>query len=127
MRAASAVEIALGGVEMDMKRTLIVFASLVGLIFLFDQVSRRLLGLDCIGPVLPAWGCVAEPYPATFAAGGQLSGSLLFYGGLGAGCLLAAVVLKDIVFNTTGYLLGRYRPDVVKKLHQEEARSYKIR
>lgn len=110
-----------------MKRTLIVFSTLVGLIFLFDQVARHVLGLDCIGPVLPAWGCVAQPYPATFAQGGQVSGSLLFYGGLGAGCLLAAVVLKDLVFNATGYLLGRYRPDVVKKMHPEEARSYKIR
>jgi len=111
-----------------MKRTLIVFSSLVGLIFLFDQVSRRVLGLDCIGPVLPAWGCLAQPYPATFAQGGEVSGSLLFYGGMIAGGLLTAFVLRDIVFGAAGYLLGRYRPDLVKKLaEEEEPRSYRIR
>jgi hypothetical protein len=44
-----------------MKRTLIVFATLVAIVFVSDQVSRRILGLDCIGPVLPAWGCLAAP------------------------------------------------------------------
>jgi hypothetical protein len=115
-------------VTFDMKRTLIVFFALVGVVFVCDQVSRRILGLDCIGPVLPAWGCVAEPYPTTFAAAGSLSGSLLFYGGMIAGGLLTAFVLRDIVFGAAGYLLGRYRPDLVKKLaEEEEPRSYRIR
>ena len=79
-----------------MKRTLIVFATLVAIVFVSDQVSRRILGLDCIGPVLPAWGCLAEPYPSTFGA--------------------------------AGYVLGRYRPDLVKKMAgDEEPRGYRMR
>lgn len=104
------------------------FFALVAIVFVFDQVSRRILGLDCIGPVLPAWGCLAEPYPTTFAAAGNLSGSLLVYGAMIAGGLLVAYVLRDLVFGAAGYLLGRYRPDLVKKMAgQEEPRSYRMR
>ena len=111
-----------------MKRTLIVFLALTGVVFIFDQVSRRILGLDCIGPVLPAWGCLAEPYPTTFATAGALSGSLLVYGGLVGAGLLGAFALRDIAFSAAGYLLGRYRPDLVKKLAGgEEPRSYRMR
>ena len=79
-----------------MKRTLIVFFSLVATVFLFDQLARRVLGLDCMGPVLPAWGCLAEPYPTTLGA--------------------------------AGFLLGRYRPELVKKLAgEEEPRGYRTR
>jgi hypothetical protein len=111
-----------------MRRTAIVFFGLVGVVFVSDQVSRRILGLDCIGPVLPVWGCVAQPYPSTFAAAGSLSGSLLVYGGMIGVGLLAAFVLRDIVFGAAGYLLGRYRPDLVKKMADEkEPRSYRMR
>jgi hypothetical protein len=111
-----------------MKRTLIVFFGLVAIVFVFDQVSRRILGLDCIGPLLPAWGCLAEPYPTTFSAAGDVSGSLLVYGGIIAGGLFVAFVLKDIVFGAAGYVLGRYRPDLVKKMAgDEEPRGYRMR
>lgn len=111
-----------------MKRTLIVFFALVALFFLFDQVARRLLGLDCLGPVLPVWGCLAAPYPTALGSAGDLSGSLLTYGGLLAGGLIAAWLLRNLVFTVAGYLLGRYRPEVVAKLaHEEEPRGYKIR
>jgi hypothetical protein len=111
-----------------MKRTLIVFFALAGVVFITDQVSRRILGLDCVGPMLPVWGCVAAPYPATFTAAGSLSGSLLVYGGIIAGGLVAAFVLRDIVFSAAGYLLGRHRPDLVKKLSEDsEPRSYRMR
>jgi len=110
-----------------MKRTLIVFFSLVATVFLFDQLARRVLGLDCMGPVLPAWGCLAEPYPTPGAAG-ALSQSLLVYGGMIAGGLFVAFVLKDIVFGAAGFLLGRYRPELVKKLAgEEEPRGYRTR
>ncbi|MDQ6917821.1 MAG: hypothetical protein M3Z98_00535 [Candidatus Dormibacteraeota bacterium] len=112
-----------------MKRTLIVFFGLVAIVFVFDQVSRRLLGLDCLGPVLPAWGCLAEPYPTTFGAAGDLSSSLLIYGGVLGGAFIGAYLVRDLVFGGVGYLLGRYRPDLVKKMAggDEEPPSYRIR
>lgn len=111
-----------------MKRTLTVFATIVVIVFVFDQVARHLLGLDCVGMVLPAWGCVAEPYPTTLGAAGDLSQSLLVYGGIGIGALVLAFMVRDLVFGAAGYLLGRYRPDLVKKLVKEEPpRTYRIR
>jgi hypothetical protein len=122
------VEIGCWRVSSDMKRTLIVFATLLAIVFVSDQVSRRILGLDCIGPVLPAWGCLAEPYPGTFGSAGNLSGSLLVYGCIIVGGLFVAFVLRDVVFGAAGYLLGRYRPDLVKKMAgDEEPRSYRMR
>jgi hypothetical protein len=110
-----------------MRRTLTVFAVIVFAVFVFDQVSRHLLGLDCIGMVLPAWGCVAEPYPTTFAAAGDLSQSLIVYGGMALGFFALAYIIRDLAFGAAGYLLGRYRPDIVKKLSKDEPRSYRIR
>jgi hypothetical protein len=122
------VEIGRSSVSSGMKRTLIVFFTLVAIVFVSDQVSRRVLGLDCMGPVLPAWGCLAEPYPTTFGAAGDLSRSLLVYGGIIAGGLFVAFVLRDIVFGAAGFLLGRYRPDLVKKMAgDEKPRGYRTR
>jgi hypothetical protein len=123
------VEIGRSSVIWGMKRTVIVFFGLAAIVFVIDQFSRKVLGLDCIGMVLPAWGCVAEPYPTTFAAAGDMSGSILTYGGLLGGGLLAAFMLRDLVFSGAGYLLARFRPDLVKKLAgaEEEPRSYRVR
>ena len=116
-------------VDQDMKRTLIVFFFLVVAVFISDFFSRKVLGLDCIGPVLPVWGCLAQPYPTTFGAAGDLSGSILVYGGLIGVGLLAAYMVRNLVFGAAGYLLGRYRPELARKLAGEtdEARSYRIR
>jgi hypothetical protein len=112
-----------------MKRTLIVFAVLVGVVFVIDQVSRRTLGLDCMGPVLPVWGCLAQPYPGTFTQAGLLSGSLLTYGGLLLFVLAVAFLVKDLAFSLVGWFLARFEPDLVKKMsgEDEEPRSYRIR
>lgn len=110
-----------------MRRTLIVFVALLVLFLAFDQVSRRVIGLDCIGPVLPVWGCLAEPYPTAMGSMGDFTGSVLTYGGLIAGGLIAAFLLRDLVFTVGGYLLGRYRPDVAKELAGEEPKGYRVR
>jgi hypothetical protein len=111
-----------------MKRTTIVFVAILVLFFAFDQVSRRALSLDCLGPVLPVWGCLAEPYPTAIGSMGDFTGSVLTYGGLLAGGLIAAWLLRNLVFTVAGYLLGRYRPDVIQKLAgKEEPKGYRIR
>ena len=110
-----------------MRRTLTIFLVLVALVFAFDYVSRHVLGLDCIGPVLPVWGCLAAPYPTTLGSVGDFSGSILTYSGLLAGALVAAWLLRNLVFTVAGYLLGRYRPDVITRLAgEEEPKGYKI-
>jgi len=122
------VEILSPDVTSGMKRTLIVFFALVALVFAFDFVSRRVLGLDCVGPVLPGWGCLAVPYPTGMGSIGDFSGSILTYSGLLAGALVAAWLLRNLVFTVAGYLLGRYRPDVITRLAgEEEPKGYKIR
>ncbi|MDQ6692083.1 MAG: hypothetical protein M3Z13_04880 [Candidatus Dormibacteraeota bacterium] len=111
-----------------MRKTLLALGALVLTVFVFDQVSRHMLGLDCIGPYLPVWGCLAAPYPGTFAAAGDLSGSVITYGGIALGAIAAAFVLGELGSSAAAYLLKRYRPDLLKKMGpDEEPRTYRVR
>ena len=120
------VEIRLPGVMSGMKRTLMVFFGLAALVFLFDQVARRVIGLDCMGPVLPVWGCLADPY-ASVGTVGDFSGVVLTYGGVLLATLVVAYLVRNLAFTVGGYLLGRYRPDVAAKLSGEEPKGYRVR
>ncbi len=111
-----------------MRKTAIALVALVIVLFLFDQFSRHLLGLDCIGPVLLVWGCLAAPYPGSFAAAGDLSGSVLLYGGIALGGIAVAYVLGEVGSSLAAYLLKRFRPDLLKKIEpQEKPRTYRVR
>jgi hypothetical protein len=73
---------------------------LAGLIVVigFGAFARDVLGLGCVGPVLPVWGCLAAPLPDT------LPGNLglvwyLFLAGVG---FAICYIVRDIV-----YLVGR--------------------
>lgn len=111
-----------------MRKTLLALGALVLTVFVFDQISRHMLGLDCIGPVLPVWGCLAAPYPGTFAAAGDLTGNLIVYGAVALGALAAAYVLGEVGSGAAAYLLKRYRPDLLKKMEpDEEPRTYRVR
>ncbi|GAC1658896.1 MAG: hypothetical protein NVS9B1_19880 [Candidatus Dormibacteraceae bacterium] len=111
-----------------MRRTATIFFIVVGVIFAFDYVSRHVLGLDCIGARLPVWGCVAEPYPSSFTDIGVLSGPILVYGGIGVGLLIAAHLLRDLVFSAAAFLLHRFRPGLIEKMAGDtEPKGYRIR
>src|SRR2546423_12068392 len=98
-----------------MRRTLTVFVAIVATVFVFDQVARHLLGLDCIGMVLPAWGCVAEPYPTTLGAAGDLSQSLIVYGGMALGFFALPFLVRDLPLSPPRYLLRRHPPHLGQK------------
>jgi len=73
---------------------------LVGLIVVigFGAFARNVLGLGCVGPVLPAWGCLAAPLPDS------LPGNLgmvwyLFLAGVG---FAACYIVRDIVYLVGG-------------------------
>ena len=109
-----------------MKRTLLFFAGLLLLFVVFDFLSRDVLHIDCMGPVLPAWGCLAQPYPTAIGAMGDGGRSLLVYGGLGLGLLAAAWMLKWLTGDIATLVLRRYRPEWLAR-YQEEPHSYRIR
>jgi hypothetical protein len=109
-----------------MKRTLYFLAGLLVLFVAFDFLSRDVLHIDCIGPVLPAWGCLAEPYPTTIGAMGDGGRSLLVYGGLVVGVVALAWMLKWLTGDIATLVLRRVRPDWLQR-YEEEPPSYRIR
>ena len=48
-----------------MFRALTIFLLGVIVVLVFGAFARDVIGLGCVGPVLPAWGCLSEPLPDT--------------------------------------------------------------
>lgn len=109
-------------------RTAVIFFAVLGVIFSADWFARHVLQLNCMGPILPAWGCLAEPWPTTFTDIGSASGSLLFYTAVVAGLIVLAFVLRDLVFGAVGFVIGKWKPEWIAKMApKEEPRSYRVR
>ena len=109
-----------------MVRALTIF--LLGLIVVltFGAFSRDVLGLGCVGPVLPAWGCLASPLPDTLP--GNLG--LFWYLFLGAVGFAACYIVRDTVFLVGGFAIRRLFPKLAAGAGAQSEpprRSYPIR
>jgi hypothetical protein len=108
-----------------MLRASIAFLALAGVVLGTGTVARDLLGLGCVGPVLPAWGCLAVPYPDTLPSGF----TLYYYAGLAGAAWLACYAVRNPLFFLGNWLLRLAFPGWMRELKasQAPARSYKIR
>jgi hypothetical protein len=109
-----------------MLRALTIF--LVGLIVVlgFGAFSRDVLGLGCVGPVLPAWGCLAAPLPDTLP--GNLG--MFWYMFLAVVGFAICYVIRDIVYLAGGFAARRLFPKLAAAAGAEAEppkRSYRIR
>jgi hypothetical protein len=109
-----------------MVRALTIFLIGVIVVITFGAFARDVLGLSCVGPVLPAWGCLSEPLPDTLP--GNLG--MLWYGFLALVGFAICYVIRDIVY-LTGQAVGRrVFPHLAKAAGVEAEppqRSYRIR
>ena len=111
-----------------MFRALTIFLVGVIVVLVFGAFARDVVGLSCVGPVLPAWGCLSEPLPDT------IPGSLgilwyLFLAGVG---FALCYVIKDAVFLIAGFVGQHLVPRVIKAPQVEldptqTQRGYRIR
>jgi hypothetical protein len=109
-----------------MARALTIFLIGVIVVITFGAFARDVLGLSCVGPVLPAWGCLSEPLPDTVP--GSLG--MLWYGFLAVVGFAICYVIRDIVY-LVGQAIGRRAFPHLAKAAGVEAepppRSYRIR
>jgi hypothetical protein len=111
-----------------MLRALTIFLLGVIVVLVFGAFARDVVGLGCVGPVLPAWGCLSEPLPDTIP--GNL-GMLwyLFLAGVG---FAICYVVKDAVYLIAGFA-GRHlfprlaRTAPVELDPTQTQRGYRIR
>lgn len=108
-----------------MLRASLIFLALAGVVLGTGTVARDLLGLGCVGPVLPAWGCLAVPYPDTLPSGF----TLYYYAGLAGGAWLLCYALRNPVFFFANWLLRTAFPRWMREFDaaQEPVRTYKLR
>lgn len=109
-----------------MARALVIFLIGVIVVISFGAFARDVLGLSCVGPVLPVWGCLSEPLPDTIPG----SIGLLWYLFLAAVGFAICYVVRDIVY-LVGQAVGRRLfPQLAKAAGVESEpprRSYRIR
>ena len=107
-----------------MLRALALFTSLVALFLGVGFYSRAVLHLDCVGPVIEGWGCLATPYPAVLPG----NSTLLFYVGVGVGGFILCLMVKDIVWSAAGLLAGLLFPRWARRAAQPAPqRGYPVR
>lgn len=107
-----------------MLRALALFTSLVALFFGVGFYSRAVLHLDCVGPVIEGWGCLATPYPAVLPGNSKL----LFDLGVGVGGFILCLMVKDVVWSAAGLLAALLFPRWARRsARPEPARSYRVR
>jgi hypothetical protein len=89
-----------------MFRALTIFLLGVIVVLVFGAFARDVIGLGCVGPVLPAWGCLSEPLPDTIPG----SMGILWYLFLGAVGFAICYIVKDAVYLIAGFVGHRIFP-----------------
>jgi hypothetical protein len=108
-----------------MFRATVIFVVLAGLLAGVNWVSKSVLHLDCLGPMLPVWGCLAKPYPDSVPQGF----GPFFYGMIALGVWIACYIARDLVFSLAALGTSRFfrRHDDRGELETPEGRTYRIR
>jgi hypothetical protein len=106
-----------------MLRASSIFLALAALVLGLGSLARGVLHVDCIGPVLPAWGCLAAPYPSALPDG---FGPFYYVAVAVAGWLLCYTVRNPVYF-AAGFLFRRFFPGVMEEVNRPAPRGWKIR
>ncbi len=108
-----------------MWRASLLFLALAGAVLGIGTLARDVLGLGCVGPVLPAWGCLAVPYPDTLPSGF----TLYYYAGLAGGLWLFCYTIRNPAFFFANWLLRLAFPGWMREFDdaQTPVQTWKIR
>ena len=106
-------------------KTSAIFLVIAAVLAAASFTGRNVLGLACVGPVLPAWGCLSAPYPSTLPN----TQPLLFWIGIVAGGWLACYVIRDLVFKALALLISTLFPGYLDQFQTRPPvpREYKLR
>lgn len=108
-----------------MWRASFLFLGLAAIVLGIGTLARNVLGFGCVGPVLPAWGCLAVPYPDTLPSGF----TLFYYMGVAAAAWVACYTIRNPLFFAGNWALRRLFPRWMGEFDrgQQAARTYDVR
>jgi hypothetical protein len=108
-----------------MVRASAIFVVIAAVLASASFLARAILHFDCVGPVLPVWGCLSQPYPDTFPA----TQPLLFWIGLAVGGWIACFVVRDLVFKGAAWFISKLFPGYLDQFatHPPVPSDYKLR
>jgi hypothetical protein len=107
-------------------KTTAIFLVIAGVLAGGSFLGRDLMHLECVGPVLPAWGCLSAPYPDTLPN----TQPALFWIGIVAFGWLACYVIRDLVFKALAFVISKLYPGYLERefqTHPPVPREYKLR
>ncbi|HEX6547734.1 MAG TPA: hypothetical protein VF134_03215 [Candidatus Dormibacteraeota bacterium] len=106
-----------------MLRATTIFLVLAALVLGFGTLARSVLHLDCLGPVLPAWGCLAAPYPTTLPDGF----GPFYYVAIAVAGWLACYTIRNPVYFAAGFVFKRLFPGVMEEATKPEPKAWRYR
>ncbi len=114
-----------GSVGMIVPRATVIFLGAAIAVFGAGSLARGVLGLGCLGPVLPAWGCLAAPYPDTLPSGA----APFYWTSIALGGWLLCFALRNPVWLLLGLALRRLFPSQLARIEatREQPRGWNIR
>jgi hypothetical protein len=102
-----------------------IFVAIAAILAGGSLLGRAILHFDCVGPVLPAWGCLSAPYPDTLPA----TQPVLFWVGVAVLGWIACYVVRDLVFRSLAFVISKLFPGYLDQFatHPPVPPDYRLR
>jgi hypothetical protein len=113
----------------SLSRASAVFVVVLVIFGVVGFAGKSLLHLDCVGPYLAGWGCLAQPIPTSLDDVAIWSGNALHYVAAAIVLFAACFILRDAVCYAAFFIARRFFPGWVDRGKQEAQppRGYRYR
>jgi hypothetical protein len=108
------------------KRATLIAFGLLAAFFAFSYLGR-VLHMDCVGPVIYGWGCLAAPMPDTIVEASAGSYRILVWLGIAGGFWLVSYLAADMLLPIVAAVMRKVRPGWIENASKEPPRSYRLR
>lgn len=99
----------------SMSRATMFFGVALITVTLFGVVMRDLLHLDCVGPYIEGWGCLATPFPATIDDFTVSTGVMARYVVALIVLFAACFILRDAAALVAAAAIRKFFPGLLRK------------
>lgn len=103
----------------SLSRASAVFVVILVIFAAVGFAGKSLLHLDCVGPYLAGWGCLAQPIPTSLDEAANWSNNALQYVAAALVLFAACFILRDFIFFTASFIARRCFPGWLEQGRQE--------